>query len=48
MQPVEAKILLKGLCDSAEGEITDVVTVAGTWGWPGKVDACVTEDNAPF
>lgn len=28
--------------------ITDVVTVAGTWGWPGKVDACVTEDNAPF
>ena len=26
MQPVEAKILLKGLCGSAEGEITDVVT----------------------
>ena len=26
MQPVEAKILLKGLCDSAEGEITQVVT----------------------
>ena len=33
---------------AASGEITDVVTVAGTWGWPGKVDACVTEDNAPF
>ena len=26
MQPVEAKILLKGMCDSAEGKITQVVT----------------------
>lgn len=30
------------------GEINDIVEVAGTWGYAGRTDACVTEDNAPF
>ena len=33
---------------AGSGEITDVVEVAGTWGYAGRADACVTEDNAPF
>ena len=29
---------------AAEGMIQNEVSVAGTWGYEGKMDACVTED----
>ena len=29
---------------AAEGMIQNEVTVTGTWGYEGKMDACVTED----
>lgn len=33
---------------AAEGEIDNLVSIEGTWGYEGKIDACVSEDNAPF